>query len=264
MTDIAEPETDEISKTQLIRSTLAEHGPKTEYDLYKQLPKLSHGTIHFCLNKLVQSGAITYVQSQHKKKQTKKQYHLTFIGTVTHVASTLYWKTMKLTDSQIEERWKQFDEEEQEEIIEFLGKQGKLLNYALFEESHWLAEHYPGIARVFAIIAYIICEYPPQPYKNLLVAAATGKRHYAIFDWREREEKMPSTQELVELLQDAYRREFTRLFFESIAFMKHNSKATTNLRLQRLAEEELKEQKLETAGLEIAIQLFGKQKKRTN
>ena len=261
MANVAAPETDEISKTQLILSLLAEQGPKTEYDLYKQLPKLSHGTIHFCLNKLSQSGAITYTQSQHKKNQTKKQYYLTFIGTVTRVASTLYWQTMELTDSQIDERWKNFDEEEQEEIMEFLCRQGKLLKYALFEESKWLADHYPGIARAFAIIAYIICEHPPQPYKNLFLAAATGKRHYLLFDWREREEKLPSDRELIEQLQDAYRREFTRLFFETVVFMKHTGEATTNLKLRRLAEEELTQQKYDMEGLELAMQLFGRQAK---
>jgi DNA-binding PadR family transcriptional regulator len=251
-------EEDEIPKTQLILSLLAEQGPKTEYDLYKQLPKLSHGTIHFCLNKLTENGAITFTQNQQKNRKTKKQYYLTFIGTVTHVASSLYWQAMELTDIQIEERWKQFDEEEQEEIIEFLGRQGKLLKYALFEESQWLADHYPGMVRAFALIAYIICEHPPEPYKNLLLVAATGKRHYVLFDWKKHEEKMPSNRELFEQLQDAYRREFTRVFFETVVFMKHDGKATTNLKLRRLVEEEVEEQRRETAGLELAIQLFGR------
>ena len=258
MANVVNSEANEIPKTQLILSLLAEQGPKTEYDLYKQLPKLSHGTIHFCLNKLAKDGAITYDQGKFKNKQTKKQYYLTFLGTVTHVASTLYWQTLELTDSQIEERWKQFDEEAQEEIIEFLGRQGKLLKYALFEESHWLVDHYPGIARAFAIIAYIICEHPPQPYKNLLLAAATGKRHAMLFDWKERQEKIPTEGKLIEQLQDAYRREFTQLFFETVAFMKHNGKATANLKLQQLAEEALEEKRRETTGLEIAIQLFGR------
>jgi DNA-binding PadR family transcriptional regulator len=257
MADEAEPETDKTPKTMLILSLLAEQGPKTEYDLYKQLPKLSHGTIHFCLNKLTEDGAITYTQSQHKNKQTKKLYYLTFIGTVTHVASSLYWQTMKLTDSEIEERWKQFDEEEQDEIIEFLSRQGKLLKYALFEESHWLADRYHGIARTFAIIAYIICEYPPQPYKNLLLIAATGKKH----DQKKLGGKEPRTRELLEQLQNAYRREFTRIFFETVALMKHNGKATINPKLRRLAEEEVEEQRHETAELELAMRLFSKQAK---
>src|SRR3990170_1909329 len=264
MVNVANSEIDEISKTELILSFLAEQGPKTEYDLYKQFPKLSHGTIHFCLNKLTQNGAITYIQSRHKKKQTKKLYHLTFIGTITHVASTLHWQTMKLTDSQIEERWKQFGEQEQEETIEFLGRQWKLLKYALFEESKWLADHYTGIARAFAIIAHIICSHPPQPYKNLLLAAATGKKNHMLIGGRKYKEKMPSDRELIELLQDAYRREFSRLFLESIIFMKHNDKATTNLRLRQLAKEELEEKRHETAGLELAIQLFSRGQNKNN
>jgi DNA-binding PadR family transcriptional regulator len=259
MANTADTETDEIPKTQLILSLLAEQGPKTEYDLYKQLPKLSHGTIHFCLTKLVGNGAITYAQSKRKNKQIKKEYHLTFIGTVTHVASSIYWQTLELTDSQIEERWANFDDVEREEIIEFLARQGKLLKYAVFEESKWLADHYPQMSRAFAIISYVICEHPPEPYKNLLLSMAAGKKHYRLFDWKELKQKMPSHQELIELLQEAYRREFTRLFFESIVVMKHDDKVTTNLKLRRLAQEELEKQKYDLAGLEMAIQLFGKQ-----
>jgi DNA-binding PadR family transcriptional regulator len=260
MANVDNSETDEISKTQLILSILAEQGPKTEYDLYKQLPKLSHGTIHFCLNKLAKDGAITYVQSKHKNKQTKKQYYLTFLGTVTHVASTLYWQTMKLTDSQIDERWKQFDEEEQEEIIEFLNRQGQLLKYPLFEESKWLVAHYPGIGRLFVIIAHIICSHPPEAYKNLLITAAGGKKQYPSINGQI-DEGIPSDQNLINLLQDAYRREFTRLFFDSIVHMKHRGEAVTNPKLRRLAEEELEEQKREQNGLRLAIELFGRQTK---
>jgi DNA-binding PadR family transcriptional regulator len=258
---MASEETDKTPKTMIILSLLAEQGPKTEYDLYKQLPKLSHGTIHFCLNKLVEDGAITYTQSKHKNTQIKKEYHLTFIGTVTHVASSIYWQTLELTDSQIEERWANFDDDEREEIIEFLARQGKLLKYAVFEESQWIAERYPQIARAFAIISHVICEHPPEPYKNLLLSMAAGKKHYLLFDWKELKQKMPSHHELIELLQEAYKREFTRLFFETIVAMKHNDKVTTNLNLRRQAKEELEQQKYDLAGLEMAIQLFGKQAK---
>ncbi|MCW4009948.1 MAG: hypothetical protein NWF05_04940 [Candidatus Bathyarchaeota archaeon] len=251
---------EEIPKTELILYFLAEQGPKTEYDLYKQFPKLSHGTIHYCLNKLVERGAITYVQSKHKKKQTKKQYYLTFVGTVTYVASTLYWQDLELTDSQIEERWKHFDEEAQEEIIEFLARQGKLLKYAIFAESKWLVERYPKIAAVYAILAHIICEDPPPPYDNLILVAKAMGRGRHMLNTREKGETS-THQEMIERLQDAYRREFNRLFFETIPFMKHNAKATVNFRLQRLAQEELEEEKHEASILELAIQLFGKQAK---
>jgi DNA-binding PadR family transcriptional regulator len=255
-------ELDKVPKTQLILSLLAEQGPKTEYDIYKKLPKLSHGTIHFCLTKLVEKGAITYSQIKLKNKQTKKEYYLTFIGTVCHIASYQYWQ-MELTDSQLEEHLKQFDQAEQEEIIQFLYRQGKMLKYAIFEEIHWLAERYPEIANILTLVAHHICEHPPQPYKNLLwvAAAKIQASHHLPIAERKAEEKAPSHQEMIEQLQYAYRREFNRLFFQTILIISHNSKATTNHRLQRLAQEEFEEEKHEASILERAIQLFGKQAK---
>ena len=259
MADVATSETDQISKTELILSHIAEQGPKTEYELYKQFPKLSHGTIHFCLNKLTQHGLITYSKIKTGKKQTKKQYYLTFIGTVSYVASFLHWQNEELTDNQIAERWKYFDEEEQGEIIEFLSKQGKLLKCAIFEESKWLAQHYPRIARVLAVISDFICRNPPKPYKNLLLVAAahTNTKTYSTsIGEKGVEESLPSVEELVGLEQDAFRDEFTRLFFELIVFMKHDGKATANLKLRRLAEEELEERRHKTSEVELAIRLF--------
>ncbi len=259
MADVATSETDQISKTELILSHIAEQGPKTEYDLYKQFPKLSHGTIHFCLNKLTQEGLITYSKIKTGKKQIKKQYHLTFIGTVSYIGSFLHWQSEELTDNQIAERLKYFDEEEQGEIIEFLSKQGKLLKYAIFEESKWLTQHYPRIARVLVVIANSICRNPPKPYKNLLlvaVAHTNTKTYSTSIDEKGVEEKLPSAEELMGLEQDAFRDEFTRIFFEIIVFMKHDGKATANLRLRRLAEEELEERRHEASEVELAIRLF--------
>ena len=267
MADEDNSETGKISKTELILSLIAEQGPKTEYDLYKQFPELSHGTIHFCLNKLTQYGSITYTKNNDRKKQTKKLYHLTFIGTVAHIASFLYWKDMQLTDSQIEEHWKRFDEENQDEILEFLFRQGRLLKYPLFEESKWLAEHYPGIVSIFAIIAYTIWTDPPKPFSNLLVVAASGafrKKFPQLKGERTSEDEEPSKEELNELNQSAFRREFTRLFLEFIVVWRSKGKATVNPRLRRLAEEALEEKRHETVGLERAIQLFGRQVNKNN
>jgi hypothetical protein len=94
------------------------------------------------------------------------------------------------------------------------------------KKSKWLAEQYTGIARIFAIIAHLICIHPPQQHKKLLLSAAIGKNQHTLIGGREDEEKMPSNQELIEILRDAYRRECTRLFFESIVFMKHNVAST--------------------------------------
>jgi DNA-binding PadR family transcriptional regulator len=262
MADEDNSETSKISKTQLILTLIAEQGPKTEYDLYKQFPELSHGTIHFCLNKLTQHGSITYTKNNDRKKQTKKLYHLTFIGTVAHIGSFLYWKDMQLTDSQMEEHWKSFEENDQDEILEFLSRQGKLLKYALFEESNWLAERYPGIASIFAIIAYTIWTDPPKPFRNFLVVAAAGafrKRFPQLEGERTSKDEELSKEGLIELSQGAFRREFTRLFLEFIVSWRHNSKSTFNPRLRRLAEEALEEKRNETVRLELAVRRFGRQ-----
>ena len=261
MANVADSEIEKLSKTELILSLLAEQGPKTEYELYKQLPKVSHGTIHYCLDKLAQGGAITYVQSKHKKNQTKKQYYLSFMGTLMYVASFLYWLAKNLTEIQIEERWKQFDEEKQVEMAEFLERQGKLLNYALFEESNWLFNHYPGTARVFAILAQDICNHPPQPFKNLFLAVLYGKVHSNLLYRKKFGGKLENDPALLKRLQVAYRREFTRLFFETFVFTKLHGKATVNVKLQRLAQEAIEEERHGLAGLELAVQFFGGQAK---
>jgi len=264
MADEANSETDEISKTELLLSHLAEYGPKTEYELYKKFPKLSHGTIHFCLNKLTHDGKIAYSETPSRKGQRRKQYYLTFIGTVSYVGSFLYWINEELTDDQIADRWKRFDEEEQVEIIEFLFRQGKLLKYGIFEESKWLDQHYPGIARILVLIAEFICRNPPPPYRNLFLVAVVqnAKARSASMGGKSVEETLPSSEQLISREQDTFREEFTRLFFELIVLMKHKSKAVANLKLRRLAEEELEEKRQEMRGLELSVQLFsGKTKK---
>ena len=80
---------------------------------------------------------------------------------------------------------------------------------------------------------------------------------------KELRESLPSNEELMGLEQDAFRDEFTRLFFEIIVFMKHDGKATANLKLRRLAEEELEEKRQEASEVELAIRLFSGGKTKT-
>ena len=44
--------------------------------------------------------------------------------------------------------------------------------------------------------------------------------------------------------------------------MEHNGQATSNLRLRQLVKEELEQEKYDMAGLELALQLFGRQAKK--
>jgi DNA-binding PadR family transcriptional regulator len=251
--------TEEVSKTELVLSHIAEYGPKTEYDMYKQLPKLSHGTIHFCLNKLADDGFLTFVPSKSREKRRKKLYHLTFIGTVSYLTwflpSPITEPITEVTKTQIDEFQEHFDKESQSKIIKFLDKQGQLLKYAPFRESRWLSDHYPGIARVFLMIAYRICCRPPPLYKKPLIAAviAATKEEPSPLTKEER------TKELIPMVEEAWRDEFTNLFFQLIVYMKHKGK-TSNYRLCRLAEEQLTEKRKETFELEQAVTLFSKTK----
>jgi len=249
--------TEEVSKTELILSHIAEYGPKTEYDLYKQLPKLSHGTIHFCLNKLKDDGFLTRAPSKRGEKRRKKLYHLNFIGAVLY----LIWflpPPFELTKSQIDEYQEHFEKESQSKIIEFLDKQGQLLKYAPFQESRWLSDHYPGIARVFLIIADTILHRPPPHCKKPLLAAVIAATKEEPSP-QTKEEKTKKNKESISLKEWAWRDEFTKLFFQLIVHMKHKGK-TNNRRLRRLAEEQLTEKRKEIAELEQVATLFSKQK----
>jgi DNA-binding PadR family transcriptional regulator len=246
-------EGEDVSKTELILSYITEHGPKTEYDLYKQFPKLSHGTIHFCLDKLTHTGALTSVLRKSGAKRRKKLYHLTFVGTVLYLASFIPPPSVseKMTASEIRESWDRLEKEDRSEIIEILSKQGKLLEYAPFQEIRWLSDRVPKIITVFVVIANWIEEnlstpYVKKPIVHLLILA-------------ERKEHVPTVEEMLERTQDAWRDEFTTRFFEVMRVLKHGGKMN-NRRLLRLGEEQLEERKRDLEELEYAVTLFSKQK----
>lgn len=247
-------EAEDVSKTELILSYITEQGPKTEYDLYKQFPKLSHGTIHFCLDKLTRSGALTSVVRRSGAKRRKKLYHLTFVGTVLYLASYSHPPSVseKMTASEIRESWNRLEKEDRSEIIEILSKQGKLLEYAPFQEIKWLSDRFPKIITVFVVIANWIAENLPTPYVKKPIVAL-------LISAGEKEPRMPTVEELLERTQDAWRDEFTTRFFEVMRVLKHEGKMN-NRRLCRLAKEQLAERKRDLEELEYAVKLFSKQK----
>ena len=247
-------EGEDVSKTVLMLSYITEHGPKTEYDLYKQFPKLSHGTIHFCLDKLTSSGALTSVVRKSGAKRRKKLYHLTFVGTVLYLASCIPPPSIseKMTASEIRESWDHLEKEDRSEIIKILSKQGKLLKYAPFEEIKWLSDRVPKIITVFVVIANWIAENLPTPYVKKPIIAL-------LILAEEKEPRMPTVEEMLEKTQDAWRDEFTTRFFEVMRVLKHEGKMN-NRKLLRLAEEQLAERKRDLEELEYSVTLFSKQK----
>ena len=244
---------EDMTKTELILSYITEHGPKTEYDLYKQFPKLSHGTIHFCLDKLTHMGALTSVVRKSGAKRRKKLYHLTFVGTVLYLASCIPPAAVseKMTANEIRESWERLEKEDRSEIIKILSKQGKLLEYAPFQEIKWLSDRFPKIITVFVVIANWIAENLPTPYVKKPIVALLIRA--------EKKESLPTKEEMLERTQDAWRDEFTTRFFEVMRVLKHEGKMN-NRRLCRLAEEQLAERKRDLEELEYAVKLFSKQK----
>jgi hypothetical protein len=250
-------EAEEVSKTVLILSYITEHGPKSEYDLYKQFPKLSHGTIHFCLDKLTHSGALTSVVGKSGAKRRKKLFHLTFVGTVLYLASCVppAFVSEGMTASEIDESWNRLEKEDRSEIIRILSNQGKLLGYAPFEEVKWLSDRVPKIITLFVVIANWVEENLPAPFVkkpivNLLILSET------------KEHDGPTAEEILTMTQDVWRDGFTNQFLEAMRVLKHKG-TLKNRKLLRLAEEQLERRKRDLEELEYAVRLFGKPKKRT-
>jgi hypothetical protein len=160
--------------------------------------------------------------------------------------------TFRLTNSEIEKQGKEIDDDA---FIEFICKQGELLDYDLFKESKWLADRYPKIARTLALFAARVCDNPPLPIKNVAqFIIAHGSKN----SWKTNAESDYEWQNdpLFDRLQDAYKNEFTKVFFEMLPSLEHNEKSTTNRRLQRLVEDLIVEKKQEISALEETSQLF--------
>jgi DNA-binding PadR family transcriptional regulator len=248
-------ETEKLPKTALILDHIAEHGPKTEYDLYTELPGVSHGTIHFCLKKLTDEGGLTVISSRKREKRPRKLYNLTFIGTVTHLASYFPRPEIGIAEGEEAKYWASFDDEIQDEIVEFLEKQGGLQKYVPFQEIRWLCEHFPGIVRGLVVVATLICNSPPSPYKRPLV--------YLLFHATRKEdlekEEAEEDKHLPYRIEEAFKERFTDLFFQLMLFLKSKGR-TSNYKLRQLAEEHLEERIHETYYVKHAIELFGKQK----
>ena len=169
-------------------------------------------------------------------------------------ASFLPRPEIEMAESEVAEYWENFDEETQGEIVAFLEKQGRLQKYVPFQEIRWLCDHYPRIVRGFLVIADTICHNPPSPYKKPLIVALFR----AMREERSEKEEGRTKDELIRREEEAFRDEFTDLFFQLIVFMKPVGK-TSNHRLRELAEERLEEKRHETVELEHAIKLFSKQ-----
>ena len=248
---MAAQETEKVPKTALILGHIAEHGPKTEYDLYIELPRLSHGTIHFCLKKLTDKGGLALIPSGKREKRPKKLYNLTFVGTVTYIASFLPRPEIGIAEGEEAEYWENFEDVTQSEILEFLEKQGRLQKYVPFQEIRWLCYHFPGIVRGFVIVANTICINPPSSYKKPLVFLL----FQAIRKETSKKEITSEKKELINRVEETFRDEFTDLFFQLLCFMKAKGR-TNNYKLRQLAEERLEDRRHENSPYFCCVLLY--------
>jgi DNA-binding PadR family transcriptional regulator len=251
------PETEEVSRTELMLDYLIEHGPKTEYDLYKQFPKLSHGTIHFCLKSLTDMHALTFVLRKSGTRRRKKLYYLTFIGTVLYLAYFLHSVSGEMTDSEIGEFWEHFEKEHRDEIIEVLERQGKLLEYAPFQEIRWLSGRVPKIINLFVGIAGWIAAVLPTPHalyvENMIISDL-------IRSAMKEKPLEPTEAEMLESMEGTWRDEFTDRFFGVMDVLKYK-KGMNNRKLRELAEEQLDDKEMDIRKLERCVMLFGRPRK---
>jgi hypothetical protein len=118
-----------------------------------------------------------------------------------------------------------------------------------------LSEHFPGIVRGLVVVATLICNNPPSPYKKPLVYLLFQATRKKDLEKEEAEENkyLPYT------IEEAFKEKFTDLFFQLMLFLKPKGK-TNNYRLRQLAEEHLTERIHETYHIKHAIELFDKQK----
>jgi DNA-binding PadR family transcriptional regulator len=248
-------EMEKLPKTALILEQIAENGPKTEYDLYTDLPELSHGTVHFCLKKLTGQGILTIVPTRKKDKRPKKLYNLTFLGTVTYLSSLCLQPEDDIPDAEVAEYWKDFDSKIQRGLVEFLEKQGRLLKYVPFQEIKWLVDHFPGIVRGILLVSTFLCRHPPPTYKKPLVYLLFHGLRGTDLEKLEAEQK----KNLTNRLEMIFEREFTDLFFQLMFFLRSKGR-TNNYRLRQFAEEHLEDRIHETVEIQNAVELFSRRK----
>jgi DNA-binding PadR family transcriptional regulator len=246
---------EKVPKTAIILGHISEHGPKTEYDLYRELPGISHGTIHYVLKNLTERGGLTIIPSKKREKHPKKLYNLNFIGVVTNLASYFPRPEMGVAEGKEAEYWDSFGDEIRDEIVEFLEKQGRLQEYVPFQDIRWLSEHFPGAVRGLVVVATLVCDGLPSLHEKPL--------SYLLFRVARKEdvekERAEEDKYLHYLVDEAFRRKFTDLFFQLMFFLKSKGR-TNNYRLRQFAEEYLEDRIHETVEIKHGVELFSRRK----
>jgi DNA-binding PadR family transcriptional regulator len=179
------------SKAYFVLSHIAKHGPKTEYEFYKdwdvvpgvvkkgkKAEKISRGTINYCLNKLSEIGLLRCLPSNDGTGRPKKQFYLTFQGAISYINSLhleppIESRIPSAGESLLDYSKRREKEEEQyldehsgefEKLTHFLKDCGEKLDYVLFKEAPWLVNHYGHLILYDFLDAAFVLEAVPNVY----------------------------------------------------------------------------------------------------
>jgi hypothetical protein len=133
---------------------LAENGPENMYKIGKQT-SLYYSSVHKVINTFLLTGIVQPKSSTVSQKNVKTiSYSLTFKGVLKYLSTfkiipESFTKLTKLTKKDVDEHKEKFDKEHNQKLLNVIETQGKILDYAPFQECRWLLKRDPGIIRLF-------------------------------------------------------------------------------------------------------------------
>lgn len=237
---------------EIIKRLATNSLPLSPFDLKKET-KFPYSGIRETIEHLFNEGYVKLESVKPSSKGgTKKFYNLTFKGVLKYL-STFNIFPVSLTEiskKDAEVYYEKFCEKHGKNLLNMLERQGKILNYAPFQESRWLSEHHPGIIRLFINQAKNHLnpslnntgQFADKLSKNL----SNPDFPFGVDDLRELRGAENS------FLRDAFGKTFLLNMGGRI------KKDSENEKLRLFAERILNENKVEIASLERAASLFSK------
>jgi hypothetical protein len=148
-------------------------GPMTKWEL-KEKTGMEYPRVHEAVALLERDGRVkVFDKLTSKKGREMKVYGLTFKGVVAYLASLELQRPQQIyplgpgeTVESVKEKYaaeKEAYQKQLEEIVVFLERYGRLLNYPLFKEIRWLMERWRFVVEDILEIAKFIEFYKPFP-----------------------------------------------------------------------------------------------------
>jgi DNA-binding transcriptional regulator GbsR (MarR family) len=160
-TERTEKQQGRIDAQSEVINALAEKKELNMWEI-KEQKQLFYSTVHKAVKALQKEGLVEPVKSQKSQKGVKTTiFSLTFKGFIGYLASqTESWRPNVIAPIGDAEQPKRSQEKKNEELSKLLGiteAYGERLNYAIFEEIHWLTERYgPNLLHEVVDIARLV------------------------------------------------------------------------------------------------------------